>query len=363
MVDRAGNGIKLLQKRLFPVQTSRHTRGISLLWVTGEYFDGFRAAELAARGRLDASAQPDPSLRLDWFRRTWEQSPPGRRPLIARARAGAAEAWLFLARTRPGRAVALTSEHSHRFAPIFVGDPDIPLKRALLRAVARRLKLFGLSRVTLDSLLPEDAALVRQAFGRAGWVVSDRAGPTNFRLEVGGRHFEDFWDGAPARLHEQVAAGSRHLHVEISDLLTPDLWEEAELLGGTDPFLRELAQDATLDRTLRLGVARMGDAPVAAQIWTFDQGCAFAHWRAEDRAAKEFFPSTELTASMLRYLINVDHAEEVNLGNGSEAELADWADERRVLRRLELLNPSAPSAWAPAIGARLAGLVRRAPLD
>lgn len=333
------------------------------MWVTGEYFDGMRAAELAARGRLDAPVQPDPFLRLDWFKRCWDHAPPGERPLIARARAGTAEAWLFNARTHPGRAVALANPHSHHFGPVFVGDSDESQKHTLLRAIARRLKLFGISRLALDPLLPEDAARLRRAFAQAGWTVRDRPGPICFQLSVGGRSFEDYWENCSPRLHEQVAAGSRHLHVEISDLLAPHLWEEAELLGGTDPFLRELAQDATLDRTLRLGIARVGDAPVAAQIWTFENGVGTAHWRAEDASAKHLFPTTELTASMLRYLMNVDHAARIDLGCGTEGDLGDWADDRQRLRRLDLFNLRAPSVWAPAIGASLAGLVRRAPLD
>jgi hypothetical protein len=333
------------------------------LWVTGEYFDSFRAAQLAARGRLDAPAQSDPLLRLEWFGRTWEHAYPDARLLIARARAGQAEAWLFLARTRPNRAAALVGEHSIHFAPAFAGDPDDAMKRALLRAMARRLRLFGMARLTLEPLLPDDAALLRQAFRSGGWTVHDRAGPANFTLDVGGRHFEEYWEGCPAQLHEQVAAGSRHLHVEITDLITPRLWEEVELVGGPDPFLRALAQDASVDRTLRLGIARVGDAPVAAQLWTFEEGLALAHWRVEDREARDVYPSAELTASMLRYLMNVDHAERIDLGNGKEADLADWADNRRVLRRLDLFNPRAPSAWAPALGASAAGLVRRSPLD
>ena len=66
---------------------------------------------------------------------------------------------------------------------------------------------------------------------------------------------------------------------------------------------------------------------------------------------------------MLRYAMNVDHAATIDLGTGNDAALADWADERRPLVRLDLLNPRAAAAWAPALGARLAGLVRRAPLD
>jgi hypothetical protein len=333
------------------------------LWVTGEYFDSFRAAELAARGRLDAPAQPDPLLRLEWFQRTAKWATPEARPFILRARSGSVEVWLFLARNRPDRAASLIGEHSTHFAPVFSGTADDQTRRALLQAAARRLKNFGLARVTLGPLFPEDAALLRHACRRAGWRVDERDGPANFLLDVAGRHFEDYWDSCAPRLHEQVAAGSRHLHVEITDLITPKLWEEVELVGGPDPFLRALAQDASVDRTLRLGIARVGDAPVAAQLWTFEEGEALAHWRVEDREARHLYPSAELTASMLRYLMNVDHAQTINLGNGREADLADWADQRRVLRRLELFNPRAPSAWAPALAASAAGLVRRAPVD
>lgn len=333
------------------------------MWVTGEYFDGFRAAELAARGRLDAPAQPDPLLRRDWFQRTWEHSSPRMKPLIVRARAGQSEAWLFLARTRPNRATALVGEHSAHFAPVYPGNPDDAMKRALLRGMARRLKLFGIGRITLEPLLAEDAAVLRQAFRHAGWTVADRPGADNFLLDVAGRSFEDYWEACSARLHEQIAAGSRHLHVEIADLITPQLWEEVELLGGPDPFLRALAQDASVDRTLRLGVARVGEAPVAAQLWTIEDGSASNHWRVQDREARHLFPASELTASMLRYLINVDHARVVDFGNGKESDLADWADQRRPLRRLELFNPRIASAWGPALAASAAGLVQRGALD
>lgn len=333
------------------------------MWVTGEYYDGFRAAELASRGRLAAPAQADPNLRLDWFKRTAEHALPNARPLIVRARAGTAEAWLFLARTRPNRASALAGPFAQRFGPAFAGDPDDSTKRVLLKAAARRLRVFGIARLSLDPMLAEDAALLRHSFLRGGWTVADRPGPAAFLLDVAGRHFEDYWEGCSLRLHEQVAAGSRHLNVEVADLITPRLQEELDLVGGDDPFLRDLVQDATLDRSLRLGIARIGDAPVAAQVWTMEDAGGFCHWRGEDREARHLFPSAQLTASMLRYLINVDHAQAIDFGRGDEGELADWADERRVLRRLDLFNPRAPSAWAPALASRVAGLVRRPPLD
>jgi hypothetical protein len=331
------------------------------LWVTGEYFDGFRAAELAARGRLDSD--PDPHARLAWFKRVWSHSPPGERPLIARARSGPAEAWLFLARTRPRQAVALASAQSGRFAPVFVGDPDTAMQHALLRATARRLKTFGLARLSLASLLAEDAACLAHAFRRAGWTVAPRAAGTRFTLDTAGRSFDEIWDAMPSSLHQRAAAGVRQFQVEVSDLLTPRLSDEIELLAGPDPFLRDLAQDATLDRTLRLGLVHIGEVPVAAQLWTVEPSQAVRHWHGVDPDARHLHAGDHLTEAMLRYLINVDGAARLDLGIGRPAELADWASERHPLVRLDLFNPRAASAWAPALAARAATLVRRRPLD
>jgi hypothetical protein len=331
------------------------------LWVTGEYYDALRDAETAARGRL-GDVQPDPFDRLDWFKRSWKCEPLGHRPLIVRTRVAGAEAWLFFVRERPNRLSPLAGPHSLRFGPVFVGDPDDAVRSTLLRAAARRLRKFGIARVELGPLVPEQAALVRRSFGQAGWMAAERPCATAFALQVGGRSFDDYWDSRPEALHERIATGSRTLNVEISDLLSPRLWEEVQLLAGTDHFLRDLAEDATLDRTLRLAIARIGDAPVAAQLWTVEQGRAWRHWRAEDREARHLYPSAQLTASMLRYLMNVDHAQAIDLGHGGKA-LADWAEERRPLSRLSLFNPRAPSTWGPILGAKLAGLVRRASLD
>jgi hypothetical protein len=332
------------------------------LWVTGEYYDALRDVETAARGRL-GEVQPEPYSRLDWFKRSWSCEPAGPRPLVVRTRVSGAEAWLFLARQHPKRLAPLAGPHSLRFAPIFTGDPGADVQRTLLRAAARRLRMFSVARISLSPLLPEHAAMLRISFARAGWIVAERPGPANYLISVADRSFDDYWESRQDQLHEQIAASSRHLEIEIADLLSPRLWDEVQLLAGDDRFLRELAQDATLDRTLRLAVARVGDAPVAAQLWTSERGRAWCHWRAEDADARHMFPSAQLNASMLRYLMNVDHAETIDLGNGSEADLAGWADERRVLRRLALFNPGAPSAWLPALGAKIAGLVGRSRLD
>lgn len=330
------------------------------MWVTGEYYDALRDAETAARGRLDD--RPDPFLRLEWFKRSWKCEPLGPRPLIVRTRVSGAEGWLFFVRERPNRLVPLAGPHSLRSGPVFVGDPEAPVRHVLLRAAARRLRMFGMARVEIGPVPADQAPLIDAAFRRAGWVVAQRACGIGYRLTVGDRSFDDYWDSRPNTLHERIATGSRTLNVEISDLLSPRLWDEVQLLAGTDHFLRDLAEDATLDRTLRLAVARVGDAPVAAQLWTVQAGRAQRHWQAEDPDARHLFPAAQLTASMLRYVMNVDHAQEIDFGSGNKT-LADWTEQRERLIRLSLFNPRAPSAWGPALRARLGGLVRHARLD
>jgi hypothetical protein len=332
------------------------------LWVTGEYFDGLRDVEVAARGRLGAN-QSDPFDRLEWFKRTWTYEPLGKRPFAVRARVSGAEAWLFFVRERPTELAPLAGRHTLRFSPIFAGDPDPAVQRVLIGAAARRLRKFGIARLQWGPTPAEPAHLLRTCFRQAGWIAVERGGPTSYALDVGGRSFDDYWDGRADPLHEQIAAGARQLNVEIADLLSPRLWEEVQLLAGADHFLRELAEDATLDRTLRIAVARVGDAPVAAQLWTTENGRAWCHWRAQDRDARQLHPAAQLTASMLRYLMNVDHVETVDFGIGSEAELGDWAGERQQLRMMEFFNPRMPAVWLPMLGAKAAALVHRPRLD
>lgn len=330
------------------------------MWVTGEYYDALRDAETAARRRLDDLV--DPFSRLDWFKRSWKCEPLGHRPLIVRTRVSGAECWLFFVRERPNRLAPMAGPHSLRFGPVFVGDPDRQVRQTLLRAAARRLRKFRIARLGFGPLPPTHAVLVRDAFRSAGWVVTTSPAGESYTLNVGDQSFDDYWDGRPDGLHERIATGSRTLNVEIADLLSPRIWDEVHLLGGADHFLKDLAEDATLDRSLRLAVARVGDAPVAAQLWTSQAGRAWRHWRMEDRAARHLFPSDQLTAAMLRYLINVDHVQAIDFGPGSNA-LALWTDAREPLVRVGLYNPGTPSIWVPALRARLGGLVRRRVLD
>ena len=77
------------------------------MWVKGEIFRDLADPQIEARGGLDRTAQLSIFDRLEWFQRTWAHCPVPGTPLIVRARADGADAWLFLVETAPGRATGL----------------------------------------------------------------------------------------------------------------------------------------------------------------------------------------------------------------------------------------------------------------
>ena len=319
-----------LQAPAVRVQTADIGPGVfARLWVKGEFFDRVRDAAVAARGRLDRAGSP--FARLDWL----EAAAHGPScPLIARARVSGAEAWLFLARTRGSRLAALGAEHATSIGPVFLGDPDPASAQALLRAIARRLGRIGASRVTLDPVATPQAEAVVSAFSAAGWRVRSRPSAPTHIIEVAGRSFDDYWDARAERLHEAVAAGSRQLTVEVADRFTSGLKADVAQLASIGPFLTAIAEQASRTGRLRLGLARLGDAPVAVQFWLVDGASATAIWRVQDREARLLCPAAQLTAALLRYTINVDGVARVDLGR--DADLAHWGDKAEPRRRLEL---------------------------
>jgi hypothetical protein len=340
------------------------------LWVKGEYYDSLEPVETIARGALDASARPWPFDRLDWLRAAAAALPSP--PLIVRARSEGVDGWLMLAPAGRGRFRILGADHAHRAAPIFTGPADDVHRRRLLRAMAARLRGPGLGIAELDlgPLDRADAGEIARAFGRHGWMVAARALPPRRRSETAGQSFDEYWEGRSPALRDRIeaAAARAPLDLEVSTVLTPALWAElARLSDAADgPFHRFAAAESAAG-SLRLAVARCGDTPIAAQLWTVSHGMAVAHLLAQSRAHKALAPGAQLAATMVRYLTNVDHVDAIEWAPG-HGWCADWAEQAVPRVALRLLNPRRASVWPAAALALLSGgvtsgLVRRPALD
>ncbi|MFG6457978.1 GNAT family N-acetyltransferase [Roseateles sp. BYS96W] len=103
---------------------------------------------------------------------------------------------------------------------------------------------------------------------------------------------------------------------------------------------------------LRLGLAWIGDKPIAAQLWIVQGGRANIYKVAYDEAYKAIAPGTLVTALLLEEVIDRDQVAEVDYLIGDDAYKKTWMSHRR--ERFGLV------AYDPLTARGLAGLTRQA---
>lgn len=320
------------------------------MWVKGELFDDLDAIAPVAQGRLDRAQQPHLFDRLEWFRLLWKHCPPGKRPLVARARSESSEAWLFLTRTEQNRAVGLANWYCLGFRPVYTGDVAANDRRALLQAIAKRLKP-GLGRIELLPVPDRDghADTLVAAFRRAGWIVFKRPYSANWLAITDGLDFDAYLAARPGSLRSTIERKAKKFPLDINiytgfdegawaeyEDVYNDSWKHQE---GSAEFLRAFAAQESDAGSLRLGIARVDGRAVAAQFWTCDHGRAIIHKLAYKDEAKEMSAGSILSAEMFRHVIDKDKVTEVDFGTGDDRYKQDWMDWRDELHRIMIFNP------------------------
>jgi hypothetical protein len=306
-------------------------------------------------GALDAAldAHPSPYHRPGWFRMTRDHVLGGTPIVAVCARDGDAVAWLLL--TGDGEAYA--SWYSLRVGPVFSGEP----RADLLIAAAQTLKP-RFAHITLAPMDPADAALTADAFRAAGWWARESDATANWIAHTAGQSFDQYWAARPSRLRNTVKRKARAAPIDIAihTRFDPAAWADYEAIyaaswkpgEGSPAFLRAMAESAD---TLRLGIARHEGRPVAAQLWTIDGGTATIHKLAYREDARALSPGSILGHAMFAHVIDRDRPAIIDYGTGDDTYKADWMDQRRVLKRLELWNPRTVGGLARAAKARLSG--------
>ncbi|MCI4588991.1 GNAT family N-acetyltransferase [Sphingobium sp. BYY-5] len=320
----------------------------------------------AIAGRLDRAPVSGLFDRLDWFDALHRHCFPAMPVRILTAEEDGREAWLFLLSPAPRRISALANWYSFSWAPAFFGAPDGAAQQRLLEVIARQL-LTDYAQIDFYPL--EDAAALRTALRRAGWLAVERTMGGRHLLPVEGRSFADYWASRPGRLRSLVKRKGRGalFDLSISDRLTDDLWrdyvdvharswKEAEPAGGLD-FLRALAERESAAGTLRLGFARQDGRAVATQFWTIENGVALIHKLSHDGACDGGSPGTLLSHAMFTQAIDGDRVALIDYGTGDNGYKADWMERRVTLHRIDAFNPRFASAWLPAARTAISALV------
>lgn len=321
-----------------------------------EYHDNFLTAQAAAAGALDREAQPCLFDRLDWLESLHRIALRARAPALLQASSGEAQGWLPLLRAGRGHWAALSNWYNFTWSPVFTRADGEVEKLELLRALAQ-LAARHARRLTLAPLPDEDgsASRVQAAFEACGWKVFRTVCDQNHILEVRGRSFDAYWEGRPSRLKNTVKrkgkAGAVTIRIERD--YSPESWRDYERVyarswkpeEGSPEFLRQLAERESAAGALRLGLAYIDGAPVAAQFWTVENGSALIHKLAHDERHMQASPGTLLSAALFQHVIDVDRAQLIDFGTGNDAYKAEWMEDVRDRYRLEMFWPNHPANW------------------
>lgn len=317
------------------------------------------ALPAATRGAGFAS----PFDRAEWFDLLEAHGFAGAGRIDASGHAGNTSVHLPLRIDRPGVLAGLTNWYSFAIRPLVSGegDSDAALRDlfAALRDRAARLSLYP---------VPDaEQANVTAAMRRAGWWVHAAPAGDRHWLDLDGLTHDDWWASRPGALRSTVQRKAKKGVVDIALLakFDADAWAAYEAVyaaswkpeEGDPALLRAFAQSESRRGTFRMGIARIGGAPVAAQFWTVEDGTAFIHKLAHVEDSLKASPGTLLSAALFRHVIEVDGVRRVDFGTGNDAYKRDWMNRHEPLWRIEAFNPSRIAAWGPALKTRLRSIL------
>ena len=319
-------------------------------------FDDLDAAGRDAGAALDRAVRPWLFDRLDWFRLVRDYTPEGD-PLVIRARGEGSRAWLFLAR-KGAYAQALSNWYCLRFGPVVDGADTAVL------GLANGLRKAGISHLFLSPIGADDP--LPQALKRTGWAIARSKSNESWRVTTKGISFDQYWADRPSRLRNTARrrAKTPGLELIIHDAFDAKGWADYESVyeaswkppEGSPALMRALAEQEGEAGTLRLGLAYLEGRPVAAQLWLIENKVATIHKLSYAEDAKQFSPGTVLSAEMFRRAIDVDKAELIDFGIGSDAYKAEWMSECVPLYALtayDLLSLRGLAGAARAAAAKL----------
>jgi hypothetical protein len=236
---------------------------------------------------------------------------------------------------------SLTSFYSCDFRPIIPPGLDLPeVAFALGREIARVLRREPVVRFdSLDETHPSTGPFLK------GLASSGRA---SLRYDHFGRWHEDLGSGGidaylaarDGALREIIRRkGARLLRDGAVMVIENDTargiadyesvyaasWKEPEPFPAFQPALmRRLAAAGWL----RLAILRLGDRPIAAQLWAVVNRRATVLKLAHDSAFDRYSPGTILTAFAIRTLIEQDGITGLDFGRGDDPYKRAWTSKR-----------------------------------
>ena len=271
---------------------------------------------------------------------------------------GVARALLPMLKTRQANGydsiTALTNFYTTQFRPLLAEQASVSDLTALLR---QALHNTPVSMLRFDAMDPQHPtfSMLHAALRQAGLVPFKFFGFGNWYLEAKNLSWEAYLKQLPGkhrntlkRLGKKFAEDGGVFKITVGQELGLEQavqayqavyavsWKVPEPFPDFIPgFIQLCAQRGWL----RLGIAYMGEQPVAAQFWLVVHGRACIYKVCYDEQFSVYSPGSLLTGEIMRHVLEVDQVHEVDYLIGDDAYKKTWMSHRRERWGIVAYNP------------------------
>jgi hypothetical protein len=254
---------------------------------------------------------------------------------------------------RLGDGRALTNYYASLFSPRLGGAEPVAMQ-PLARSLTAARPAFDT--VNLAPMAERDADLVQEALRGCGWITRRYRCHGNWYLPCEGLGFEAYmahrpsqllntWRrkakafkraGGEARLQLITAPADVDAGMDAFETVFAKSWKQAEPYPR---FVRDWAAICAARGWLRLGIAWVGDTPIAAQFWFTRNRRAYIFKLAYDEAQSKWSAGTVLSAMLFEHSLEVDRVVEIDYLTGDDAYKRSWMNDRRERVGVIACNP------------------------
>jgi hypothetical protein len=280
--------------------------------------------------------------------------------------------------TRPGWLRGLSNYYSSLDSPMHTAATDrTAAARALVRQLRREIPECGVLQLAPLDKESVDTEAWREALRAEGWYTKRYFCFGNWTLPCEGMTFAEYIASRDSRLYntwlrkkkkfERGRAAAARLEIverpgdvshaiEAYEAVYAKSWKTEEPYPR---FVRGWAKVCAERGWLRLGLAWVGELPVAAQFWFTIEGTAYIFKLAYDDNYSQWSAGTVLTAHLMRHALDVDHVREVDYLTGDDEYKKSWMTHRRERIGLLACRLSSPRGLAVATREVVARTARR----